>query len=390
VTRARLSDNGAPVRTPPAVNPAVEHYAQRVMSGAEPGARAALLRAGLSIAEPFSATTARVRNRLYDAGLLRTHRLPVPVVSVGNLTTGGTGKTPVVRWLAESLRSEGRRVAIISRGYRAAAPGQLGDEQLMLARQLNAPGRGPDVLIGAHPDRVAAAKAALRDNPGIDVVLLDDGFQHRRLARNFDLVLVSAANPFGYGRVLPRGLLREPLSGLRRASAVLLTHADQAGEAERMSIERVIRQHAGDVPIYHAVHAPAGFHREADGGGVRHGDLADLRGRRWFAFCGIGSPRTFLEPLERAGGEAVGRRVFGDHHAYSPDDWAVLVSEAKSAGADVLVTTEKDWVKVAPLYAAAAPDHRLPVWRADVAIRFREGDESALLDRIRAALGGGR
>lgn len=382
----RLSLTGSQVRTPPAVNRAVEDYVQRVMSGAERGPRAALLRAGLSAAEPFYAGATRLRNRLYDARVLAVHRLPRPVVSVGNITTGGTGKTPVVRWLAESLRAESRRVAILSRGYKAAAPGQPGDEQLMLARQLNAPGRGTDVVIRANPDRFTAATTVLQEHPGIDVFLLDDGFQHRRLGRDLDLVLVSAVNPFGYGHALPRGLLREPLRGLRRAGAVVVTHADQAGPDELVSIERTIRQHAGGAPIYHAAHAHAGFRVEVDGADARY-DSAELRSRRWFAFCGIGSPQTFMRQLEAVGGEPAGTRVFGDHHIYSRDDWTHLVRAARATGADALVTTEKDWVKVAPLCAAS--DERPPVWRADVTIQFREGDESALLGQVRGAIGRG-
>src|SRR4051794_25843593 len=156
----------------------MEAFARRMMSGQERGPAAGLLRAALAAAEPFYATAALARNWTFDAGVRTSHRLPRPVISVGNITTGGTGKTPVVRWLAGRLRDAGRQVAVLARGY-GARPGELGDEQLMLRRLLNdMPGVGP-VSIVANPDRVAAARKLLGEQPGVDTFVLDDGFQHR-------------------------------------------------------------------------------------------------------------------------------------------------------------------------------------------------------------------
>src|SRR5687768_1490731 len=197
------------------------------MSGDDRRLSATLLRTALAAVEPFYSGAAAVRNRMYDSGVKATKSLPRPTISVGNITTGGTGKTPVVRWLAERLRDDGWRVAILSRGYKSK-PGTLGDEQLMLDRALNGPAERHRVTLVAHPDRLRGAREALRLRPDTDVFLLDDGFQHRRAGRDLDVVLVSATNPFGYGRVLPRGMLREPLGGLRRAGAFVITHADQA------------------------------------------------------------------------------------------------------------------------------------------------------------------
>src|SRR4051812_22379030 len=184
------------------------------MSGEARGVGAALLRAGLSVISPVYATVMRGRNAKFDLGLGVT-RLPRPVISVGNITAGGTGKTPVVRWLCERLRDTGERPAVLMRGYKAAA-GERGDEAAMLEGMLNRSGV-QNVVVHAQADRVAGGLGVLRDHPDVSVFVLDDGFQHRRLARDFDLVLVDACEPLGYGRVFPRGLLREPACGLGRA-----------------------------------------------------------------------------------------------------------------------------------------------------------------------------
>ena len=363
-----------------------DQFARAVMSGTDRRARAAALRLALASAEPVYAGAAALRNWLFDAGLRSRHRLPRPTISVGNITTGGTGKTPVVRWLAGRLRERGLRIAVLSRGYRAGghgggAGGALGDEQVMLDRALNAPAEQYRVVLVADPDRVRGAQEALRLRPETDVFLLDDGFQHRRVARDLDVVLVSATSPFGYGHVLPRGMLREPLRGLRRAGAFVISHADQVPPEELGAIEATLRRHNGAAPIYHAAHAHAALRTSADA--VR--PLEDLRGRRYFAFCGIGDPSTFFRQLESLGGRSVGECSFVDHHAYTEHDLASLRRAASAAGADVLLTTEKDWVKL-----EALPSARLeapPVWRVDVEIQFRGDDGERLLDQVMPALG---
>ena len=347
------------------------------MSGEAAGPRAAVMRAGLSAAAASYALAVRARNGMFDRRLRRPARLPRPVVSIGNITAGGTGKTPVVRRLAERLRDAGRTVAILSRGYKAR-PGTLGDEQRMLAALLGgAPPGKPPVIIRANPNRAEAGRAVLREHAGVDVFLLDDGYQHRQLARDFDLVLVNAADPFGYGRVLPRGLLREPLGGLARADAFLLTRVDQVGDARLAEIRGVLGQHNAAAPVYESVHAHTGF-RTADPEAPAL-PVTALRDRRWFAFCGIGEPTSFVRQLAGIGGPAAGHRFFADHHAYAEADVRALRSEAAEAGADVLVTTEKDWVKLAPLATMAEPG--LPVWRVDVEIQFSRDDHERMLLR---------
>ena len=346
------------------------------MSGSARGLRATLIRAALSAAEPFYATAAASRNWLFDSGMRRPHRLPRPVISVGNVTTGGTGKTPLVRWIAERLRDSGRAVAVLARGY-GARPGELGDEQLMLQRLLGEPAGAAAVAVVADPDRVSAANRILRERPEIDALLLDDGFQHRRLARDLDIVLISATNPFGYGHVLPRGMLREPLRGLRRAGAVVITRADQVAPTELAAIESRVRKYDADVPVYRAIHA-LGALRDADGG-VR--PLDELRASSWFAVCGIGNPQTFLRQLELAGGRRAGYRWFPDHHRYIDSDLVDVRRRARQADADVLVTTEKDWAKLEALSSSRSAE--LPIWRVDMNVRFLDDGESKLWEQVR-------
>jgi tetraacyldisaccharide 4'-kinase len=301
--------------------------------------------------------------------------LPRPVVSVGNVTTGGTGKTPVVRWLCERLRDAGERPAVLTRGYKAQ-PGERGDEQAMLEGLLNRDGVAP-IIVRANPDRHAGGLAVVCEQPDVAVFVLDDGFQHRRLARDFDLVLIDACEPFGYGRVIPRGLLREPLGGLRRADAILITRANQVGDGVVENIIARVRGINLAAPVYRCSHAHVGL-RSADGT-LR--SIEELAGERYYAFAGIGNPDGLETQLRQLPGELVGREWFPDHWGYAARDLARVRSAAETAGARVIVTTEKDWVKVEDL-AHAAGERR--VWRLELAVRFEGDDEEALLGRIRA------
>jgi tetraacyldisaccharide 4'-kinase len=356
-----------------------QHSYHRIISGEAIGLGPAAARAALALSEPMYAAAVRARNRGFDRNPAKVCWLPRPVISVGNITAGGTGKTPIVRWLASRLRDAGRRVAVLSRGYKAA-PGSLGDEQRMLDALLNEPGK-PPVLIRANPDRFAAGTTALGEHPAIDVFLLDDGFQHRRLGRDLDVVLINAIEPFGHGHVLPRGLLREPLSGLARAGAIVLTHASSVDDAARSRIVRQVRRYAPDVPVYQCDHAPARLKRPSPAGKT---ELApdELGARRVFAFCGIGSPRGFERQVRSLAGSLSGNRWFPDHHPYTAAELGELRTAARTTGADVLVTTEKDWVKLAALDAAAAKNGEIPIWRLDVEARFREDGEERLLQQV--------
>jgi tetraacyldisaccharide 4'-kinase len=233
------------------------------------------------------------------------------------------------------------------------------------------------VTVVANPDRLAAARKLVQERPEVDVIVLDDGFQHRRLARDLDIVLLNAANPFGYGHVLPRGMLREPLQGLRRAGAVVITRADLSTGHQLDGIETQVRRHNAAAPIYRAAHALAQLRGPED----EPRPLENLQGRRWYAVCGIADPQSFVAQLRSAGGSYAGHRAFRDHHPYADADLAEVRRDAAAAHADVLVTTEKDWAKLQalPLARSGAP----PIWRVDVSIQFvGEGEEPRLWDQV--------
>ncbi len=207
-----------------------------LVSGSRRGPLASLARAGLRILEVPYSLAVRWRNHRYDSGRAPIERVEVPVISVGNLTLGGTGKTPTVEWLAQWFAARGIRPALVSRGY-GARPGHSNDEALELARKL------PDVPHVQDADRVRGARRAIAEF-GAELILLDDAFQHRRLARDLDIVLVDALAPDGFGHVFPRGMLREPLSGWARADVIILTRSELVDEPRRAAIRELVRRHA--------------------------------------------------------------------------------------------------------------------------------------------------
>lgn len=357
------------------------------MSGSRRGAAASLLRAGLSVAEPFYTAGVSIRSRMYDLGISKTTRLDRPVIAVGNLTAGGTGKTPMVRWIAESLRNQGQHVAIIARGYKSK-PGELGDEQRMLDRLLNGSGKEP-VYLAANPNRIEAATKLLAEHSEVDVLVLDDAFQHRAVDRDLNLVLLNASEPFGHDHLLPRGLLREPISSLKRANAVVLTHSNEVTSDRLSQIEQRISNVDSSIPIYCGIHAPIGLRSsQVNSSEPVHIQLKELRGLPIFAFCGLASPDHFLRQLESLGAKVVGHRSFGDHHAYLPQDLSSLRDQARAASAQALITTEKDWIKLQELSGAAETDP--PIWRLDVQMQFMRDDHDRLSAQIKSTLSEGR
>ena len=335
---------------------------RRLVSGQSRGPIAAAERALLRLAEiPYTATVRR-RNRYYDDPAHR-QRVPAAVISVGNLTLGGTGKTPFVAWTVRQLLEHGLRVAIVSRGYKARA-GAANDEARELAWQL------PDVPHVQNPDRVAAARAAIQRH-GAQALVLDDGFQHRRLARDLDIVLVDALEPFGFDHVFPRGTLREPPAGFARAQVIVLSRADLVEGPRREAIQKRIRAYAPQAAWVEAVHRPRRW--LAPGGGEQ--PLAALEGQRVAAFCGIGNPPAFAETLKRLGCVLVGLRTFADHHPYSAADLESLAAWADAERA-TLVSTVKDLVKIDPAWLAGQP-----LWGLEIGLTITAG-EQLLLERL--------
>ncbi|MCA9236681.1 MAG: tetraacyldisaccharide 4'-kinase [Planctomycetales bacterium] len=305
-----------------------------LVSGRRRGVGASLLRTVLRAGSVPYGWAVRRRNRQFDRGAREVARPEVPVISIGNLTVGGTGKTPLVEWFARQLRSRGVRVTILSRGYRAGADGR-NDEALELELSL------PDVPHLQNADRAASAQVAVEELAA-QMLLLDDGFQHRQLARDFDVALLDASEPFGFDRLLPAGTLREPVSGLRRAQAVILSRADMLSEPQRSAIRRRVEKLAPDALWGEVQHRAAAL-LDADGGRT---PLAKLAGQRVVAFCGIGNPAGFRHTLAALGCEVAELREFPDHHDYPRADVDALATWAQESGAQRILCTRKDLVKL--------------------------------------------
>jgi tetraacyldisaccharide 4'-kinase len=309
------------------------------------------------------------RNWLYDRGWKRSHRALVPVISVGNLTTGGTGKTPCVEYVARFYRQEDWRVAILSRGYGTAAG--RNDEALVLEENL------PDVPHLQGADRVALAAVAVEELES-EVLVLDDGFQHRRLARDLDLVLVDATDPWGHGRLLPRGLLREPPASLRRADVVVLTRSDQVDALARGRLREVVSRLAPGVPVVETTHRPL----DLVNGDQETASLERLRQRPAAVFCGLGNPEAFRQTLVDLGAEVVAFRTFPDHYAYRREDVEALRTWARQQDPEcLLITTQKDLVK---LRLSRLGDRE--VWAVRIRLHAEAGQDG-LEDKLRAVVG---
>jgi len=312
------------------------HAFRELISGRRRGASATILRGLLRAAEVPCTAAVHWRNARYDCGRATSHRVEVPVICVGNITLGGTGKTPVVAWLANWLQERKVRVVLVSRGYKSSGTGR-NDEALELARKL------PGAAHVQNPDRVAAAREAI-DRHGAELIVLDDGFQHRRLARELDIVLLDALDPFGFGHVFPRGTLREPLAGLARAHILGLTRADQISASERAELRRRLTSFAPDAAWCELVHRPTML---VSPSGVSR-PVASLRGQAVVGFCGIGNPAGFERTLSDCGMRLLGLRCFPDHYRYRPEDLQQLALWSHRQGAAAVVCTEKDLVKLEP------------------------------------------
>jgi tetraacyldisaccharide 4'-kinase len=313
---------------------AVNDAFHALIRGDRTGIGPALQRAGLWALSFGYRAGVGLRNQAFDRGWKAIHRAAVPVVSVGNLTVGGTGKTPCVEYVARFYRQLDLRVALLSRGYGSDAG--RNDEALVLEENL------PDVPHLQHADRVAMARTAAEELES-DILVLDDGFQHRRLHRDLDLVLIDATCPWGHGFVLPRGLLREPIGTLKRAHAVLLTRCDLVPAAEVKAIREVVMRNNPAAPIAESVHRPAQWINAAQ----QTSPLDALTGRPIAGFCGLGNPDAFRQTLAKLGLNVMAWRTYPDHHRYSAEDVELLRGWARQLPQDAaLVTTQKDLVKI--------------------------------------------
>jgi tetraacyldisaccharide 4'-kinase len=298
-----------------------------------------------------------VRNALYEKGFFKSFSLGAPTISIGNITVGGTGKTPLVAFVAEVLAEKGEKVCILTRGYKRENPGkrivvsdgerilanvkQSGDEPFELAKKL----LGKAIVI-ADKNRAEAGIWA-REKFGITAFVLDDGFQHLRVRRDLNIVCIDATNPFGNGKVLPSGILREHLQNLKRADAIVITRANLAENLENLKYE--ISQFNLNCPILVSRNSVSNlielneFHAK-----TQKPTTKDQRPKteKSLAFCGLGNPRNFFEQLEQDNFNLAATEVFPDHHAYTQKDIAKLERMAKQKNAEILLTTAKDGVKL--------------------------------------------
>ena len=312
------------------------------------------------------------RSAFYDRGVFRQHRVSVPVISVGNITVGGTGKTPLVEWIARTLAAEGHRPCVVTRGYgrhtkdrSVASDGieisatlqEAGDEALMLAEAL----KGKAAVV-CDVDRVAGSNWAI-ENLKSDVIILDDAFQHRRIARDLDIVTIDATNPWGNGSLLPAGTLREPLAALSRANCFVITRAAAAGQTD--VLRHQLKGLNAEAPIFTSVTNLSGTRILATNANAP----LDPKAHPIAGFCAIGNPESFFALLQREGFQLKYQRPFRDHHRFNQADVAKVEVAARKAGAELLITTAKDAVKLRQLKL------EMPCYIAEIAMDIESTEE---------------
>ena len=394
ILETRSSSGGEPLARassgPKAMNRKIK-AAQRLRNRIESLARGddrlqpVAIAAGLHVLSILYGAVMAMRARLYEKGLLPSKALPCRVVSIGNITAGGTGKTPMTIFVARTIKDLGYRVVVISRGYKGRmersggvvsdgrtlfhGPIDAGDEPYLMATALT------DIPVVVGGDRYQAGMLAMR-RFAPDVIVLDDAFQHLRLKRDLDLVLLDQRLPLGNGYLLPLGRLREPLSALRRAHALVFTRCNAAAPSHRLPAQLRHR------PAFHTIHVPVikATHAADDlsfKGGI---DISTLQGRQAVAFSGLADNDQFFDSLEKDGCRLVHKFAFGDHHQYCAGDLDRIVRQAVGKGADLLITTAKDWVKIEHMYNWSLPVVAVDVcigWQGDPA-RFRRFLSTAL------------
>lgn len=314
----------------------------------------------------------RTGNALYRREVFRALRVDAPVISVGNLTTGGTGKTPLVEWIARELAANGRRVCILTRGYRRESSGRVivsngneifvdanlaGDEPFLLAENLKG-----EAAVVCDADRVAAAIWA-KENLRANTFVLDDGFQHQRIARDLNIATIDATNPWGNGRLLPAGILREPRAALARADCVVITRADDPRQVA--SVQEEIGRLAPNASVFTCRTELKGLHPLH----ATENTTETLDGVQFGAFCAVGNPESFFSLLRANGYQVQSTRAFRDHHKYSASEIANIAREAIAANAEGLLTTTKDAVKLRSF------DFPLPCYAAEITISLDKPDE---------------
>ena len=317
---------------------------RRLVSGASSGLAAAILRCLLEVVAWFYSIVSGLRNFFYSRDWLKRYRANAIVFSIGNITVGGTGKTPLAIWLYKFLQQKKIQCAILTRGYKTHTKKRATSDERRATRT-DEPAilteSCPEAKVIVNPDRVAGAAVAV-NKFSAKVLIMDDGFQHRRLGRDLDIVTIDAMCPFGYGKIFPAGLLREPLAGLKRVDAVVITRCDQISEVELNQLEDKLREVNPDMMIARSLHAPV-CAKSIDNKEI---SIEELKGKKIFAFCGIGNPDAFLNTIGGFGANLVGSKIYNDHHHYTDDCLADIYEQAGRLGADLILTTQKDWTKI--------------------------------------------
>lgn len=375
---------------------ALQIYLYELVHGGKSGILATVLLGMLHLFSLIYELGVKFRLALYERGISKRYRLNCHVISLGNITVGGTGKTPTAQQLASIIRDMGHKVVILNRGYRANWKGQVGlvsdgrkiymtvneagDEAYLLAKNL------PGVAVVIGKDRAITGRYAVEELHA-DVVILDDGFQHWKLARDLDIVLIDTLNVFGNNFLLPRGTLREPLANLKRAHAYLLTKVDQSTNSARDTIRTILSKYNAAAPVVESMHSPRCFFEIEDWykRGLRCSRIAldTVRDRKVLAFSAIGNPSSFEQTLADVGAGSIKSMRYPDHHNYSMAEMQCIMQKAVDSGACALVTTEKDAVKIPAEFIHS--DRPLPVYILSIELNFTEGFDG-LMDIITEVL----
>jgi tetraacyldisaccharide 4'-kinase len=367
----------------------LRRYLEKIIDGSKKGKMAAVIRFILFLLSVLYSQLAKIRSVLYKNNILKKKEAEVPVISIGNITTGGTGKTPFTAFLAEELKSD-YKIAIISRGYGAsedveepflikdkeqlyAGAAEAGDELFMLAR------RNDKLIFIRSANRYQGTKLAV--DRGADLILLDDGFQHYQLKRNADIVLIDAEEPFSNNKVLPAGLLREPFAALKRADLFLLNRCENVDFSRVKELKNSLNTLS---PLNEGVFcAETRLESCLSVASRKQENLDFLKEKKVFAFSGIGSPDAFKKSIESAGAKVVSYRIFKDHYNYQKEDLLTLLDQYSASQADLILTTEKDAVK---LFDFAEMIGELPFYylKISLAIENREELLKIIKDKIKS------
>ncbi|MGL6196248.1 MAG: tetraacyldisaccharide 4'-kinase [Thermoguttaceae bacterium] len=368
-------------------------YFYELIEGKRKGPSATALRALLTcISVPYS-WVMRLRNFLYEKGVFRSSSVGVPVISVGNLTLGGTGKTPMVAYLTKWCLDRKLRPGLVSRGYGKNAHGKKCNELNDEGKELQL--RFPSVPHEQSPDRVSASLSLLSKNKR-DLIILDDAFQNRKITRDLDIVLLDALDPFGLNRVFPRGTLREPLDSLARSGIVLLSRSDLVSQSKRQEVRDRVKQIAPNVVWGEIAHKPSrlvSFY-EVNGISVNSSNSSSelgvvnatsesgvfsaeqscsinwLENKKVVAFCGIGRPVAFRKTLDNCGAEVAEFATFADHYEYTEADLKGIADIAEKNRAKAIICTLKDAVKIRKQNLSG-----FPLWAVMVEVEFLAGEQ---------------